>query len=72
MLSTISENMQLENSLMQETLPQLNIERKCVRNVMRFSDFESIILDFENTLMGHTHDHRLFELNEILQDFNKS
>ena len=35
--------MQLENSLLQKTQLQLNIESKGLRNVMRFSDFESII-----------------------------
>ena len=36
-ISTISENMQLEKSLL-----QLNIERKRLHNVVRFSDFEII------------------------------
>ena len=36
-ISTISENMQLEKSML-----QLNIERKRLHNVMRFSDFEII------------------------------
>ena len=35
--------MQLENSLLQKTQLQLNTQSKRLRNVMRFSDFESII-----------------------------
>ena len=37
--------MQLENSLLQKTLLQLNTESKFFHSVMRFWDFESIIYD---------------------------
>ena len=42
-MSTISEKMQLKNSLLHKALLQLNIESKRLNNVMEFSDFDSII-----------------------------